>query len=362
MSWLDVAIQGGIWALEILAIAVPIALSVAYITYVERRVIGWMQIRKGCNRVGPAGLLQPIADGLKLFLKETIIPTTANKYLFVAAPVMALVPALVAFAVVPFGETTLFGFWEHTHVMAIANLNVGILYVMAISSLAIYGILMAGWASNSKYALIGALRATGQMISYEIAMGFSIVCVLIMAGSMNLSEIVHAQAGGIWHWYLIPLFPMFIVFFISGCAETNRSPFDLPEGEAELVAGFFVEYSGMWFATFSLAEYAAMILISLMTTIMFLGGWYAPVPADFPVIGAFFDAIPGTVWLLAKTSFLIFVFIWFRATFPRFRYDQLMRLGWKVFIPWTLAWIALIGTATYTPVLSDIIGYWQPWR
>lgn len=362
MSWLDVAIQGGIWALEILAITLPIALSVAYITYVERRVIGWMQIRKGCNRVGPAGLLQPIADGLKLFLKETIIPTTANKYLFVAAPVMALAPALLAFAVVPFGETTLFGFWEDTHVMAIANLNIGVLYVMAISSLAIYGILMAGWASNSKYALIGALRATGQMISYEIAMGFSIVCVLIMAGSMNLSDIVHAQAGGIWHWYLIPLFPMFIVFFISGCAETNRSPFDLPEAEAELVAGFFVEYSGMWFATFSLAEYSAMILISMMTTIMFLGGWYAPVPADFPVIGAFFNAIPGTVWLLTKTSALIFVFIWFRATFPRFRYDQLMRLGWKVFIPWTLAWIALLGIATYTPGLSDIIGYWQPWR
>jgi len=246
--------------------------------------------------------------------------------------------------------------------MESANRNVGVLYVMAISSLAIYGILMAGWASNSKYALIGALRATGQMISYEIAMGFSIVCVLSMAGSMNLSAIVHAQAGGIWHWYLIPLFPMFIVFFISGCAETNRSPFDLPEGEAELVAGFFVEYSGMWFATFSLAEYAAMILISLMTSIMFLGGWYAPLPADFPVLGSIFDAIPGTVWLLAKTSFLIFVFIWFRATFPRYRYDQLMRLGWKVFLPWTLAWIAVLGIATYTPGLSDIIGYWPPWR
>ncbi len=362
MEWLDVAIQGGIWALEILAIAVPVALSVAYITYAERRVIGWMQVRKGCNRVGPAGLLQPIADGLKLFLKETIIPTAANKYLFVAAPVMALLPALVAFAVVPFGETTLFGLWESAHVMAIANLNVGILYVMAISSLGIYGILMAGWASNSKYALIGAVRSTCQMVSYEIAMGFSIVCVLIMAGSMNLSEIVHAQSGGFWHWYMIPLFPMFIVFFISGCAETNRSPFDLPEGEAELVAGFFVEYSGMWFATFSLAEYAAMILISLMTAIMFLGGWYAPVPVDFPVIGGFLNAIPGTVWLLAKTSFLIFVFIWFRATFPRFRYDQLMRLGWKVFLPWTLGWIAVIGIATYTPGISDIIGYWQPWR
>jgi len=348
------ALQGLIWALEILAIAVPVALSVAYITYAERRVIGWMQIRKGCNRVGPAGLLQPIADGIKLFLKETIIPAKANKFLFVAAPVIALVPALIAFAVVPFGETTLFGFWEDAHVMAIANLNVGILYVMAISSMSIYGILMAGWASNSKYALIGAIRSTCQMVSYEIAMGFSIVCVLIMTGSMNLSAIVHAQAGGLWHWYMIPLFPMFIVFFISGCAETNRSPFDLPEGEAELVAGFFVEYSGMWFATFSLAEYGAMILISLMTSILFLGGWYAPIPA--------LDFIPGTVWLLAKSSFLVFVFIWFRATFPRFRYDQLMRLGWKVFLPWTLAWIAVIGIATYTPGLSDIIGYWQPWR
>jgi len=369
MSIADMGLQALIWALEILAIAVPIALSVAYITYAERRVIGWVQIRKGCNRVGPAGLLQPIADGLKLFLKETIIPSKANKLLFVAAPVIALVPALVAFAVVPFGETTLFGFWEEAHVMAIANLNVGILYVMAISSLAIYGILMAGWASNSKYALIGAIRSTCQMVSYEIAMGFSIVCVLIMAGSMNLSSIVYAQAGGIWHWYMIPLFPMFIVFFISGCAETNRSPFDLPEGEAELVAGFFVEYSGMWFATFSLAEYAAMILISLMTSIMFLGGWYAPLPVDFPIIGEFFNMIPGTVWLLAKTSFLVFVFIWFRATFPRFRYDQLMRLGWKVFLPWTLAWIAVIGFATYAGDIteslqwvSNLIGYWQPWR
>ncbi|MDQ6989387.1 MAG: NADH-quinone oxidoreductase subunit H, partial [Mariprofundaceae bacterium] len=221
-------LQGIIWALEILAIAVPIALSVAYITYAERRVIGWVQVRKGCNRVGPFGLLQPLADGLKLFLKETIIPAKANKFLFVAAPVMALTPALLAFAVVPFGETTLFGFWETMHVMAIADLNVGILYVLAISSLSIYGILMAGWASNSKYALIGAIRSTSQMISYEISMGFSIVCVLILAGSLSLSDIVHAQAGGIAHWYFIPLFPMFIVFFISGAAETNRSPFDLP--------------------------------------------------------------------------------------------------------------------------------------
>ena len=352
MSVLEMGLQAGIWVLEILAIAVTVALSVAYITYAERRVIGWMQVRKGCNRVGPAGLLQPIADGLKLFLKETIVPATANKFLFVAAPVMAMVPAFIAFAVVPFGETTFFGVWETAHVMAIANLNVGILYVMAISSLAIYGILMAGWASNSKYAFLGAIRSTCQMISYEISMGFAIVTVLMLAGSLNLADIVQAQSGGILHWYLIPLFPMFLVFFISGCAETNRSPFDLPEGESEIVAGFFVEYSGMWFATFSLAEYAAMILICLMTSIMFLGGWHAPF--------GFLDFIPGTVWLLGKTAILVFVFIWFRATFPRYRYDQLMRLGWKVFLPWTLGWIAVIGVALYTPGLKEIMSFWHP--
>ncbi len=354
MDWLDIAITTLLWVLEILAIAVPVALSVAYITYAERRVIGLMQARKGCNRVGPHGLLQPLADGLKLFLKETIIPAKSNKLLFVAAPVVALTPALIAFAVVPFGETTLFGLWDTAHVMSIAHLNVGILYVMAISSLAIYGVLLAGWASNSKYALIGAIRATCQMVSYEIAMGFALVCVLMLAGTMDLSGIVHAQEGGFWHWYIIPLFPMFLVYFISGCAETNRTPFDLVEGEAELVAGHIVEYSGMWFATFSLAEYAALILISLMTSILFLGGWYAPFP--------FLDFIPGTVWLLGKTAFFIFVFIWFRATFPRYRYDQMMRLGWKVFLPWTLAWIAVIGIFTYTPVLQDLIAFYQPWR
>lgn len=352
MNWLEIAKTAGIWTLEILAITVTVALSVAYITYAERRIIGWMQIRKGCNRVGPAGLLQPIADGIKLMLKETIIPTTANKLLFVAAPVMALVPVLAAFAVVPFGETSLNGLWDEIHVMAISNMNVGVLYVMAISSLGIYGILMAGWASNSKYAFLGAIRSTCQMVSYEIAMGFAIVCVLMLSGSLNLADIVRAQSGGFWHWYWIPLFPMFIVYFISGVAESNRSPFDLPEGESEIVAGFFVEYSGMWFGTFSLAEYAAMILISLMTSIMFLGGWYAPFP--------FLDFIPGTVWLLGKTAFLIFVFIWFRATFPRYRYDQLMRLGWKIFLPWTLAWVAVIGFAMYTPGLSQIIGFWRP--
>lgn len=354
MDWVAMGKTAGIWALEILAIAVAVALSVAYITYFERRIIGWIQLRKGCNRVGWAGLLQPIADGIKLLLKETIIPTTANKILFVAAPVMALTPVLVAFAVVPFGETTLNGLWETAHVMAISNLNVGVLYVMAISSLGVYGILMAGWASNSKYAFLGAIRSTCQMVSYEISMGFALVTVLMMAGTLNLAEIVHAQQGGFWHWYFIPLFPMFLVYFISGVAETNRSPFDLPEGESELVAGFFVEYSGMWFAVFSLAEYGAMILISLMTSILFLGGWDAPLPM--------LDFIPGTVWLLAKTAFFLFVFIWFRATFPRYRYDQLMRLGWKVFLPWTLAWIAVVGIAIYTPGLRDVLAFWQPWR
>lgn len=353
MSNTDMLIQALIWIGEILAITVPVALSVAYITYAERRVIGWIQLRKGCNRVGPAGLLQPLADGLKLILKETIIPRNANKFLFVAAPIMSLVPAMIAFAVVPFGETTLFGLWETAHVMAIANLNVGLLYVMAISSLSIYGILMGGWASNSKYPLIGAMRATGQMISYEISMGFGLVTVMMLAGSLNLADIVHAQAGGILHWYMIPLFPMLLVFFISGCAETGRTPFDLIETE-ELVSGYHTEYSGMWFATFSLAEYSAMILISLMTSILFLGGWYAPVPA--------LDFIPGTIWLLAKTAFLIFVFIWFRATFPRYRYDQMMRLGWKVLLPWTLGWIAVVGIFIYTPGLDGIIDFWLAWR
>ncbi len=353
MSALDMAAQAGIWALEILAIAVPIALSVAYITYLERRVIGWIQVRKGCNRVGPAGLLQPLADGLKLFLKETTIPARANKLLFVGAPILSLTPALVAFAVVPFGETSLFGIWDQPHVMAIAHLNVGLLYIMAVSSLSIYGVLMAGWASNSKYPIMGAMRSTCQMISYEISMGFGLVTVMMLAGSLDLADIVHAQQGGILHWYMIPLFPMLLVFFISGCAETGRTPFDLTETE-EIVAGYHVEYSGMWFATFSLAEYGAMILISLMTSILFLGGWYAPIPA--------LDVIPGTFWLLAKTGFLIFLFIWLRATFPRYRYDQMMRLGWKVFLPWTLAWIAVVGIFIYTPGLDSIINFWMPWR
>ncbi len=353
MSFLDMAAQAGIWALEILVITISIALSVAYITYFERRIIGWIQVRKGCNRVGPAGLLQPLADGLKLVMKETIIPKNANKFLFVAAPVMALVPSFIAFAVIPFGETTFFGVWETAHVMSIANLNIGLLYVMAISSLGIYGILMAGWSSNSKYPFMGAMRATCQMISYEISMGFGLVTVMMLSGSLNLADIVHAQAGGILHWYMIPLFPILIVYFISGCAETGRTPFDLIETE-ELVSGYHTEYSGMWFATFSLAEYGAIILISLMTSILFMGGWYAPLPV--------LDFIPGTVWLLGKTAFFVFMFIWFRATFPRYRYDQMMRLGWKIFLPWTLGWIFVVGVFIYTPGLDSIINFWIPWR
>jgi len=353
MSLTDMALQTLIWVLEIGVITISIALSVAYITYFERRIIGWMQVRKGCNRVGPAGLLQPLADGLKLVMKETIIPNNANKFLFVAAPVMALVPSFIAFAVVPFGETTFFGVWETAHVMSIANLNIGLLYVMAISSLGIYGFLMAGWSSNSKYPFIGAMRATCQMISYEISMGFGLVTVMMLSGSLNLAEIVHAQAGGILHWYMIPLFPILIVYFISGCAETGRTPFDLVESE-ELVSGYHTEYSGMWFATFSLGEYGAIILISLMTSILFLGGWYAPISV--------LDFIPGTVWLLGKTAFFVFLFIWFRATFPRYRYDQMMRLGWKIFLPWTLGWIFVVGLFIYTPGLNGIIDFWLAWR
>jgi len=346
--------QIGIWLLEIVAIAVIVALSVAYITYFERRIIGWIQVRKGCNRVGPAGLLQPIADMIKLIFKETIIPRPAEKPLFVLAPIASLVPVLVSFAVIPFGETTFFGLWQAAHRMTMADIHVGLLYVMAISSLSVYGILLAGWASNTKYAFLGTMRSTCQTISYEIAMGFALVPVMMLAGSLNLSEIVQAQQGGFWHWYFIPLFPMFLVYLISGAAEAARTPFDLPEGEAELVAGYHVEYSGMWFATFSLAEYGAMILISLMTSILFFGGWDAPLPA--------LDFVPGIVWLLLKTAFFVFVFIWWRATFPRYRYDQLMRLGWKVFLPWTLAWIAVVGICIYTPGLDRLIGFWLAWR
>lgn len=324
-----------IWTLvKILAIVVPIMLTVAYLTLAERKVIGYMQVRIGPNRVGYFGLLQPLADGLKLLLKEIIIPSGSNKFLFVIAPVLALMPALAAWAVVPF-----------TDGMVLADVNAGLLYILAMTSLGVYGIIIAGWASNSKYAFIGSLRSAAQIVSYEIPMGFALVCVLMVSQSMNLGDIVLGQKSsvGLFGWYFIPLFPMFVVYFISGVAETNRAPFDMAEGESEIVAGFHVEYSGMAFALFFLAEYANMILIAILTAIMFLGGWLPP----FDV--APFNLLPGIFWLLAKTSFVLFLFLWFRATFPRYRYDQLMRLGWKVFIPLTLIWVVVIGAWMQTP-------------
>ncbi len=319
---------GPVWlplwtVVKILLIVVPIMLTVAYLTLAERKVIGYMQIRIGPNRVGPYGLLQPIADGVKLLLKEIIIPTGSSKFLFIIAPIMALAPALAAWAVMPFSDG-----------MALADVNAGLLYILTMTSLGIYGIIIAGWASNSKYAFLGAVRSAAQIVSYEIAMGFALVCVLMVSQSMNLSDIVHGQQGrfGLFNWYFIPLFPMFLVYLISGVAETNRAPFDMAEGESEIVAGFHVEYSGMAFALFFLAEYANMILIAFLTSVMFLGGWLSPLPF-LP------DSI---VWLLGKAAFILFLFLWFRATFPRYRYDQLMRLGWKVFIPLTIIWVVVI--------------------
>ncbi len=317
-AWLPIWIVA-----KIMAIILPLLGAVAYLTLAERKVIGYMQIRIGPNRVGYYGLLQPLADGLKLFLKEIIIPSGSSKLLFVIAPIMAFAPALAAWAVVPFGDG-----------MALANVNAGLLYLLTMTSLGIYGIIIAGWASNSKYAFLGAVRSAAQIVSYEIAMGFALVCVLMASQSMNLTDIVHGQHGhwGALNWYVIPLFPMFMVYLISGVAETNRSPFDMAEGESEIVAGFHVEYSGMAFAVFFLAEYANMILIAFLTSIMFLGGWLSPVPF-----------LPdGFIWLLGKVAFILLLFLWFRATFPRYRYDQLMRLGWKVFIPLTIIWVVVI--------------------
>ncbi len=320
---LDTYIIPTIWLLaKIVAIVAPVMLSVAYLTLAERKVIGAMQLRKGPNVVGPFGLLQPIADGVKLFLKETVIPTGANRGVFIAAPMITFILALVAWSVIPFDAG-----------MVLADINVGILYLFAISSLGVYGILMAGWASNSKYAFLGAMRSAAQMVSYEVSMGLIIITVLMCAGSLNLSDIVEAQRG---LWYVIPLFPMAVIFFISTLAETNRHPFDLPEAEAELVAGYNVEYSAMTFALFFLGEYANMILMSAMTSLLFLGGWLPP----FDI--APFNWIPGPIWLALKIAFCLFIFIWVRATFPRYRYDQLMRLGWKVFLPLSLAAVAVV--------------------
>jgi NADH-quinone oxidoreductase subunit H len=306
---------------EVLAVVVPLLLAIAYLTYAERKVLAFSQLRKGPNVVGPFGLFQPFADGLKLLLKETVVPSGANRLVFVVAPLVTFTLSLIAWAVIPFNAG-----------VVIANINVGILYLFAISSLGVYGIIMAGWASNSRYAFLGALRSAAQMVSYEVAIGFVLVTVLLCAGSLNLSAIVMAQRTV---WFAAPLLPMFIIFFISGLAETNRLPFDLPEGETEIVAGYFVEYSAMVFALFYLGEYGNMILISGMTSILFLGGWLAP----FQVVP--FTWIPGAVWFAFKTAFVLFCFLWVRATFPRFRYDQLMRLGWKVFLPFSLFWLVL---------------------
>jgi len=313
----------------VLLIILPLLGAVAYLTLAERKVIAAMQLRKGPNVVGFFGLLQPAADGLKLLIKETIIPSGANRVVFVLAPMLTFVLSLIAWAVIPFDSG-----W------VLADINVGILYLFAISSLGVYGIIMAGWASNSKYAFLGALRSAAQMVSYEVAIGFVIITVLMCVGSLNLTDVVMAQqGGGFWNWYWLPLFPMFIIFFISALAETNRHPFDLPEAEAELVSGYNVEYSAMTFALFFLGEYANMILMSGMTVILFMGGWLPPIDI------APFNLVPGIIWFAAKIALCLFVFLWVRATFPRYRYDQLMRLGWKVFLPFSLLWVVLTAGA-----------------
>lgn len=339
---------GGAWPLiwtlvKIVVLVLPLMGCVAYLTLWERKMIGWMHIRLGPNRVGPAGLLQPIADALKLLMKEIVVPARANKGLFVLAPIMTIAPSLVAWSVIPFGPETV-----------LANVNAGLLFVMAISSMEVYGVIIAGWASNSKYAFLGAMRASAQMVSYEIAMGFALVIVLMVSGSLNFTDIVTAQSKGYfadkglsflsWNW--LPLLPIFVIYVISGIAETNRHPFDVVEGESEIVAGHMVEYSGMSFAMFFLAEYANMILISILASLMFLGGWASPV--------AFLDWIPGWIWLGIKTFVVVSMFIWARASFPRYRYDQIMRLGWKVFIPLTLAYLVIVATWIQSP--------WNIWK
>lgn len=321
VNWLGQLI---VMVAQCLAVTVPLLVSVAYMTYVDRKVWASIQLRRGPNVVGPFGLLQPFADGLKLVLKETIVPSSANAVLFIIAPMITFMTALVAWAVVPFNDG-----W------VIADINVGVLYLFAISSLGVYGIIIAGWASNSKYAFLGALRSAAQMVSYEVSIGFVLITVLLCVGSLNLSDVVMAQSGGIWHWFFLPLLPMFVIFFVSALAETNRTPFDLPMSEAELVAGFHTEYSAMTFGLFFLGEYANMILLSAMGAVLFLGGWMSPLPF------APFTYVPGVVWFALKIAFLLFVFSWTKGTLPRYRYDQLMRLGWKVFLPVSLGWVVL---------------------
>ena len=341
---------GGAWPvvwtlLKIVAVLLPLMGAVAYLTLWERKAIGWTQIRPGPNRVGPWGLLTPIADAVKLIFKEIIVPTAANKGLFLLGPVMTIMPALAAWVVVPFGPE-----------IALANINAGLLFLMAITSMEVYGVIIAGWASNSKYAFLGALRASAQMVSYEIPMGFALVVVLMVTGSLNMTDIVLVQGKGrfaelglsflSWNW--LPLFPIFVVYFISGLAETNRHPFDVVEGESEIVAGHMIEYSGMSFAMFFLAEYANMLLVSILTVTLFLGGWLPPIDSTL------FNAIPGWIWLGLKTFAVVTMFLWVRATFPRYRYDQIMRLGWKIFIPVTLVWLVVVGLWIQSP--------WNIWK
>ena len=315
---------------KIVVVLVPLILGVAYFTYWERKVLGWMQRRLGPNRVGPLGLLQPFADVIKMLLKEIVVPANANKFLFVIAPMLSLVPAFAVWAAVPLSDT-----------FVIANIDAGLLYVLALTSLSVYGVILAGWASNSKYAFLGAMRSAAQMVAYEIAMGFALVGVLMAGRSLNLGEIIRAQHGtSIFSWFVIPLFPLFVVYFIAGVAETNRAPFDVAEGESEIVAGFHVEYSGIAFGLFFLAEYANMILISALVSTFFFGGWLSPF-AGIPGLDGTFVAAPSVFWLGFKMAFFAFCFLWFRATFPRYRYDQIMRLGWKVFIPVTIVWIGV---------------------
>jgi NADH-quinone oxidoreductase subunit H len=315
---------------KIVLILAPLMVAVAYLTYAERKLIGYMQVRLGPNRVGPKGWLQPIADAVKLIFKEIVIPAKSNRYLFLIAPLLSMAPALGAWAVVPFGDG-----------LVLADINASLLYVLALTSVGVYGVIIAGWASNSKYAFLGSIRSAAQIVSYEIAMGFALVGVLMAASSLNLKEIVLQQSGSVLHWYWIPLFPLFIIYFISGVAETNRAPFDVAEGESEIVAGFHVEYSGAAFAIFFLAEYANIILISMLTALMFLGGWLSPFQGTF--MESWFAWVPGLGWLVMKTAVFMFMFLWFRATFPRYRYDQIMRLGWKVFIPLTIIWLLVVG-------------------
>jgi len=334
-EWLQVLL---ITVGKIALVLAPLIVAVAWLPYAERKIIGYMQIRIGPNRVGPKGWLQPIADAVKLLFKEVIIPRRSNKFLFVIAPMLALGPALAAWAVVPFTDT-----W------VLANIDASLLYILALTSMGVYGIILAGWAANSKYAFLGSMRSAAQIVAYEIAMGFALVGVLMAANTLNLREIVLHQSGGIHQWYFLPLFPLFMAYLVAGVAETNRAPFDVAEGESEIVAGFHVEYSGMGFALFFLAEYANMILVATLTVLMFWGGWLSPLPPEWvpavPVLGMLLGS--GIHWLLAKVSFLLFCFLWFRATFPRYRYDQIMRLGWKVLIPVTLVWIGVMGAAMF---------------